>query len=143
MTTTLKASKAKTNCNTFRIPANKLDLLHLESATKQVSLNTLVNRILNEYLQWHSLASSAKLYYLPKSFLIAKNDLVDISLFLKGKFNLTSISEITETWLRIAQMSYRSEISGDSCRIVIQHDMGLKYSYLIKEISRYLLGSSL
>ena len=70
---------------------------------------------------------------------VAKNDLVDISLFLRGGFNLASISEIAETWLKIAQMPYRIEVNGDGCKIIIEHDMGRKYSYLIKEISRYLL----
>ena len=54
-------------------------------------------------------------------------------------FNIASISEIAETWLRIAQMSHRIEVAGDSYKIIIEHDMGRKYSYLIKEISRYLL----
>jgi hypothetical protein len=36
-------------------------------------------------------------------------------------------------------MSYRNDIKGNTSKIVIQHDMGFKYSYLIKEISRYLL----
>jgi hypothetical protein len=58
------------------------------------------------------MAAHAKLYYLPKSFLVrllneltndelnelardvAKNDLVDISLYLRGGFNLASISQI-------------------------------------------------
>jgi hypothetical protein len=69
----------------------------------------------------------------------AKNDLVDISLFLRGGFTISSVSNITETWLRISQMPYRCETNGDSCKIIIEHDMGLKYSYLIQEISRYLL----
>jgi hypothetical protein len=64
---------------------------------------------------------------------------VDISLFLRGGFNIASISEIAETWLRMAQMSHRIEVDGDSYKIIIEHDMGQKYSYLIKEISRYLL----
>lgn len=54
-------------------------------------------------------------------------------------FISTSISEIAETWLRIAQMSHRVEVAGDIYKIIIEHDMGRKYSYLIKEISRYLL----
>jgi hypothetical protein len=105
----------------------------------------------------HGLASQAKLYYMPKLFLMrlvneyteeelselarqtAKNDLVDISLFLKGGFNLASISDITETWLRISRMPYRCETNDDSSKIIIQHEMGIKYSYLIKEICRYLL----
>jgi hypothetical protein len=36
-------------------------------------------------------------------------------------------------------MSYRCKVNEDSNKIIIEHDMGLKYSYLIKEISRYLL----
>ena len=70
---------------------------------------------------------------------VAKNELVDISLFLRGGFNIASISEIAETWLRMAQMSHRIVVAGDSYKIIIEHDMGRKYSYLIKEISRYLL----
>jgi hypothetical protein len=103
------------------------------------------------------MAAHAKLYYLPKSFLIkllnelteeelndlaletAKNDLVDISLFLRGGFTIASLSDITETWLRISQMPYRCEINEDSSKIIIEHDMGLEYSYLIREICRYVL----
>jgi hypothetical protein len=146
-----------TTCATFRLPKEKLEQLRKVSQTKNVTPNTLINQIINAYLDWHSRAAHAKLYYLPKSFLVrllnelteqelnelardvAKNDLVDISLFLRGGFNLASISEIAETWLKIAQMPYRIELNGDQCKIIIEHDMGVKYSHLIKEISRYLL----
>jgi hypothetical protein len=117
----------------------------------------LVNQIIKEHLDFHGLASQAKLYYLPKPFLMrlineyteeelrelaretAKNDLVDISLFLKGGFSIASLADITETWLRISTMPYRYEINGDSSKIIVQHEMGLKYSYLIREICGYLL----
>jgi hypothetical protein len=36
-------------------------------------------------------------------------------------------------------MPYRIEINGDRYKIIIEHDMGIKYSYLIREISKYLL----
>jgi hypothetical protein len=68
----------------------------------------------------------------------AKSDLVDISLFLRGGFTVASLSNITETWLRISQMPHRIQIDGDKCTIIIEHDMGHKYSYLIKEISVYV-----
>ncbi|MFZ0555428.1 MAG: hypothetical protein WAM26_09055, partial [Nitrososphaeraceae archaeon] len=38
-----------------------------------------------------------------------------------------------------SKMPYRYETNGDSSKIIIQHEMGLKYSYLIREICRYLL----
>jgi len=142
---------------TFRLSTEKLEQLHKAADTSNISSNTLFNQILSSYLNWHSLAARAKLYYLPRSFLVrllneltndelnelardtAKNELVDICLFLRGGFNIASISEIAETWLRIAQMPHRVEVSGDVYKIIIEHDMGHKYSFLIKEISRNLL----
>jgi hypothetical protein len=150
-------SKFSTRGITFRLPSEKIDQLQRVSKDKSISSNTLLNQIIKEYLDLHSMAAHAKLYYLPKSFLIrlinelteeelneiayetAKNDPVDICLFLRGEFTLASLSNITESWLRIAHMPYRYAIDGDSSKIIIEHDMGLKYSYLIKEISRCLL----
>src|ERR687897_2311030 len=153
----VEIQKPSTTCATFRLPKEKLDQLRKVSEAKNITANTLVNQIIKAHLDWHSRAAHAKLYYLPKSFLIrllneldeeelnelardtAKNDLVDISLFLRGGFTISSLSNITETWLRLAQMPYRYEIIKDGCKIIIEHDMGIKYSQLIKEISRYLL----
>ena len=154
---TVSSSKPLSKCVTFRIPTEKLHKLTKEIEAKQVSLNTLFNQILKEYLDMHGLAPQAKLYYMPKPFLMrlineysekeltelaretAKNDLVDISLFLSGEFSIASISDIAETWLRISKMPYRYETNGHSSKIIIQHEMGPKYSYLIREICRYLL----
>jgi hypothetical protein len=69
----------------------------------------------------------------------AKNELVDMSLFLRGRFTIASMSDIAETWLKISQMPYRLEVTERSIKIIVEHDMGIKYSQLIKEISRYLL----
>ena len=154
---TASTKLSTTKCVTFRLSKEKLEQLRKAANTRNISPNTLVNQIIKSYLDWHSMAAHAKLYYLPKSFLIrllneltndelnelametAKNDLVDVCLFLRGGFNIASISEIAETWLRIAQMSHRVEVIGGIYKIIIEHDMGRKYSYLIKEISRYLL----
>lgn len=158
---TVSLSKASTNCVTFRIPVQKLAELHSESEVKQVSFNTLVNQIIKEHLEWHNLASQAKLCYMPKSFLMriierladeeldelardtAKNDIVDISLFLRGSFTLTSLSNLTETWLRISRIPHRFETYEDHDRIIIEHDMGFKYSYFIRQIARYVLEVAL
>ena len=158
---TIILPKTSTNCVTFRIPIQKLVELRTESETKQVSFNTLVNQIIKEHLEWHTLASQAKLYYMPKSFLMrvieqlgeeeldelardtAKNDIVDVSLFLRGSFTLTSLSNITETWLRISRIPHRFETHEDHDRIIIEHDMGFKYSYFIKQIARYVLEVAL
>jgi hypothetical protein len=151
------STKPSTKGVTFRLSTGKLEKLRKAANSRVISPNTLFNQILKSYLEWYSLAAPAKLYYLPKSFLVrlldeltddeldelardtAKNELVDICLYLRGGFNITSISEIAETWLKIAQMPHRVEVTRDIYKIIIEHDMGHKYSFLIKEISRNLL----
>jgi hypothetical protein len=126
----MEVTKPPTTCATYRLPTEKLEQLREAAEARSISPNTLFNQILKAHLDWHGMAAHAKLYYLPKSFLVrllneltnievdelardvAKNDLVDISLFLRGGFNIASISEIAETWLKIAQMSHRIEVDG-------------------------------
>ena len=100
--------KTSSDCATFRLPSENLSRLRKGAEAKGITPNTLVNQIIQAHLDWHSLAAHAKLYYLPKSFLIrlinelteqelnelardtAKNDLVDISLFLRGRFTIAA-----------------------------------------------------
>ena len=132
-----EVSKMPTKGMTFRLPSEKLDPLRKVSEARNISPNTLFNQIIKAYLDWHSRAAHARLYYLPKSFLIrlinelteeeirelvrdtAKNDLVDVSLFLKDGFTIVSISDIAETWLKISQMPYKFEITGKDIEIII------------------------
>jgi predicted DNA-binding protein len=59
-----------TSCATFRLPKEKLEQLRRISQAKSITPNTLVNQIIKAHLDWHSRAAHAKLYYLPKSFLV-------------------------------------------------------------------------
>ena len=94
--------KQTTEGITFRIPSTSLHQLREESKKKQVSLNTLVNQILKEHLDWHTYAPQARLYRVPRSSMsrivdklteeelselaitIAKKDFVDMGLLLRG-----------------------------------------------------------
>ena len=62
--------KPSTTCVTFRLPKERLNQLRSVSEAKNVTPNTLVNQIVKAHLDWHSRAAHARLYYLPKSFLI-------------------------------------------------------------------------
>ncbi|MDQ5868114.1 MAG: hypothetical protein M3530_00130, partial [Thermoproteota archaeon] len=86
---------------TFRLPSNTVGELREESNKKQVSLNTLVNQILKEHLDWHRYAGQARLFHFPRSAMsriidkltqeelsevaapIAKKDFVDLALLLR------------------------------------------------------------
>jgi hypothetical protein len=124
---------------TIILPAENIDQLQYESDIKQVSLNTRISQIIKDHLDWHSAAHDAKIYHLTERELseIAQsmvNDLRDMSLLLRGEYNFSSFLDIINMWLRITQTSNRFEQSEYEHKIVIRHDMGYKYSYLIKEI---------
>lgn len=160
MKTATKRRKSATEGVTFRLPSDNLEQLCKEAETRQISVNTLVNQIVNEHLDWHLYAAQAKLYYVPKPFISralekfteqqlselaeasAKKDFVDIGLLLRGEFTMSSFLSILENWSRISDIPYRTEEIENTQKIIIEHNMGPKYSYLFKEIYRLLLENS-
>jgi hypothetical protein len=160
MKTTLKRRKSATEGVTFRLPSENLEQLNKEAETRQISMNTLVNQIINEHLDWHLYAAQAKLYYVPKPFISrvlerfteqqlvdlaeasANKDFVDIGLLLRGEFTISSFLSILENWSRISDIPYRTEENEATQKIIIEHNMGPKYSYLFKEIYRRLLENA-
>jgi hypothetical protein len=142
---------------TFRIPSSSINRLREESKKKQVSLNTLVNQVLKDHLDWHTYAAQARMFHVPRSTFsrlidnlteeelskhavtIVKKDLVDIELFLRGEFTLLSFLNILENWSRVSSIPYKHEMNNGVHSFIIQHDMGKKFSFLIKELYRYIL----
>lgn len=122
-----------------------------------MSLNTLVNQIFKEHTEWHMYAAQAKLHQVPKNTLsrlidklteselsdvaidMAKKDFVEVGLLLRGEFTISSFIDIVENWSKISAFPYKYEIKENVHTFIIQHDMGKKYSLLIKEIYSYLL----
>jgi hypothetical protein len=135
----------------------KTNQLRTESQARCTNPSTIVNQIIKEHFASDALATQAKLYYMPKRLLrrivnqlteqelselardTAMKDVLDITLMLRSRSTIVSILNIAKTWLKVSRLPHRCEITGSSCKIIIEHDMGFKYSYLIKEISRYIL----
>ena len=149
--------KQTTEGITFRIPSSSINQLREESKKEQISLNTLVNQILKDHLEWHRYAAQARMFHIPRStysrlidnvteeelskfaVAIAKKELLDVVLLLRGESTLTSFLENLENWLRISSIPYKHETNDDLHNIIIQHDMGRNFSFLIKELYRYIL----
>ena len=122
-----------------------------------MSLNTLVNQILKDYLDWRRYAAQARMFHVPRATFsrlvdnlteeelsglavtIAKKDFVDIGLLLRGEFTLPSFLNILENWSRMSSIPYKHETNNDVHNFIIQHDMGRNFSFLIKELYRYIL----
>lgn len=59
--------KQATEGITFRIPSSSISQLREESKMKQASLNTLVNQILKDHLDWRRYAAQARFFPIPRS----------------------------------------------------------------------------
>lgn len=145
--------KQTTEGITFRIPSSSINQLREESKKKLVSLNTLVNQILKDHLDWHTYSAQARFYPIPRSTMsrivdkltveeiselaidVAKNT-VDLGLLLRGEHTLTSFLTILEKWSRISCFAYKHEANNEVHSFLIQHDMGRIYSLFVKEIFR-------
>ena len=141
---------------TITMPTENIDKLQYEAAFKDVSFNTKINQIIKNHLDWYSNAPLTRMSYIPKS-IIAKaidqlteqqlsefaqstvNDLQEMSLLLRGEFSFSSFLDIVNTWLRITQTPSRFDETGHEYRIVIRHDTGYKYSFLLKEVFRLVM----
>ena len=92
-----------------------------------MNLNTLVNQILKDHLDWHTYAAQARMFHVPRSTFsrlvdnlteeelskfavtIAKKDFVDIGLLLRGESTLPLFLNILENWSRMSSTPYKHE----------------------------------
>jgi hypothetical protein len=147
---TVMPPNSMTNDPTHEEIIDKIGQLHTGSESRDTDINNFVNLSTKEYFD------SYRLYRLPKNHLrrivtqltkqelselardISKNDILKICLMLNDKSTSTLPLRVAKIWLNLSAIHHRYEIASNNCRITIEHEMGFKYSYLLKEISRYI-----
>jgi hypothetical protein len=72
------------------------------------------------------------------AIIIAKR-VIDIGLLLRGEFTLQSFLNILENWSRISSFAYEDVVANKVHNFIIQHYMGSKYLFFVKEIFQYIL----
>lgn len=152
----VEQGKSKTYPITFRLSEKLVDELRKVSADSKVSLNTLVGQIFNEYLDWH--VNAAKAGFIPvrrklvsemieklsdedimhMAEYMAKKEIKDVILLLRNEYNITSVLDVLETWLKVSGYTYIYKDSNGTRSYVIQHDMGKKWSFYIASLFKFL-----
>ncbi|HZD36531.1 MAG TPA: hypothetical protein VE130_15105 [Nitrososphaeraceae archaeon] len=145
---------------TLRFRSEILDKLRHEAHQKRINVNTLSSQILADHVDYGSYASASGMVSFPKSLLtrmmdrleedeveklsehIAKNEFKDLTLLLIGEYNLHSFLKTLESWLRISnfQYSFNTADDGDKHRLVIQHDMGKRWSLYFEKLFSYVFN---
>lgn len=144
--------KDKSNKNsdniTFRISSKLIEILHSKAAEDGISLNTLVNQVIEKYLEWNAQQLTRTFGVMEKSILKEFIDLVDskhleeitikltdpedIMPLTKGKDDVESLLQAIAVLAKRSGYATRVFQEGERRRIIIQHEMGAKWSKMYK-----------
>jgi len=152
-----KPTKSKNESITFRISSEAVTRLRNEANDEDISINTLVNQILRNHNEWHSVSSKAGFISIRRGFVKALIDKLsddevkmlameiattsnrDLLLILKNSVSIESAIDFVDSWLRTSGFAYRRDSNGrGSYSFVIQHDMGRKWSLYQGELYKHL-----
>ena len=142
----------------FRIDPETLHKLNSESEKAEVSLNSLVNQILKQHVEWHSKAADAGIGTIFKPMLrhlmtqlnedeiknlakkIAKQEGKDFMMLLSHEYNIHAALKLIEVWLKVIKYPYSYEVTGDEHKFFIHHDLGKKYSIYLASLYESVLN---
>lgn len=144
-------TKKATKTASFRIEESLLDALLEDSNSRQISLNTLVNQILREYIEWYANAPKVGYMIVRKSLMSAmlekfNEDQIrglakltakqsrEINLLFTSEYTIESALKVIEYKLRLSGYVYRKDVSDDQYLYTIEHGMGPKWSLYLAEL---------
>lgn len=137
---------------TFRLDEQVIKKLRLESGSRQISTNTLVNQALRRFLEWGMFEPTAGFVMINKPVFsevfdkltqkeivdiasrVGKNEVRDIALFMKGNTDLLSFL----SWFEIRMINSSVQVSHSNNdgfhTYVMKHDIGRNWSTYHKTI---------
>jgi hypothetical protein len=140
----------------FRIAKVLLNQLRQEAKEDQITLNTLVNKIIDSYVNFTSNAPKAGMIPIHRLCLITllegyneeevkeiarrfvKAISVQTPLLLRGKYDFEAVLESHRSWIKAAGFQYRysKEPEKNSHTFIVEHDMGRKFSLFAIEYAK-------
>ena len=143
----------KTEVGSFRLNKDVLSKLKKEAGSENLSLNSLVNKVLEAHVNWHS--SAAKLGIVPINSEVikelfknmtdnevkklAKNMVPNISedlLLLRHEDSLDAFLDLAQDYFGVCGFPFSVQEKNSHYKITVRHTLGKKYSQYIEEIVR-------
>ena len=142
----------------FRIDPDILRKLNTEARKSEKSLNSVLNQICRQHIEWHSKAADAGVGTIFKSMLkhlmaqldevsiknlakkIAKEEGQNFIMLLTNGYNVDSALKLIEIWLKVIKYPYSYEKNGSEHRFHINHDMGKNYSIYLSSLYENVLN---
>jgi len=142
----------KTSTLTFRLDDEIIEKLRVQSKNRQISTNTLVNQALRRFLEWDiyqpviGFVSINKLVFVEifkkltqKEIIemaanVAKNEIRDMALFMKGKMTVESFMSWYEMRMTNSSVQVSHVIENNTQKYIMRHDLGKNWSLYHKTI---------
>jgi predicted DNA binding CopG/RHH family protein len=149
-----KAKRRTTESITLRVESSVLNRIRYESEQKLVSVNTLMNQILKQYVKWHSHTPNAGMFYISRNLMssllrkFSDEEIIKLSeqeirdSFKKSffvfyeEYNLENVLELLDYYARASGLNYTHRIENNNHTIIIHPDMGEKASLLLSSLIR-------
>jgi hypothetical protein len=143
---------------TFRIDESILNVLKEESERKDISLNTLVNHVLKQYVDWDMYAAKAGMIPIAKPVVSALFDKMtpqeiielaskvgqsaihDIALFMKSRMDLPSFLSWFEMRMKNSSIELSHKAENSIHTYVIKHDLGYNWSLYHKTLLQLMFN---
>ena len=146
---------------TLRLHENVVTILRAESGTRHISLNAMVNQILQNFVEWNIYEPKVGMMSLFRSVIaeifkklteqqiievaatVGKEAYADATLFMKRKIDLDSFLSWLETRMKNSsiEISHNSEESTHT--YVLKHDLGKNFSLFQKTLLESIFGEVL
>jgi len=141
-----------TTTMTFRLDENVITTLRAEAGRRHISLNTMINQILQRYVEWDMYESKVGMISILRPVAaelfkkmskqeiielatgIGKNATNDAALFMKSKMDLASFLSWLDVRMRNSSIEISHKVEGSSHTYILKHDLGENFSLFQKTV---------
>ncbi|MFB5611013.1 MAG: hypothetical protein ACE5RT_04330 [Nitrosopumilaceae archaeon] len=139
----------KTDIISIRMDSNLSSKLHEKSDEQKVSLNTLINNMLEKQVHWYDLTNEVGWVNIFRSTFkelmdsiskekaikigqtVGKEDLQNSINFFYGKVDLNTILDLLKRKFQTMKVQFRQISKNGTEKIIIQHDLGKNWPHLV------------
>jgi hypothetical protein len=149
----------KTATVTFRLGGELMRTLRVESEDKKISLNTLVNQILDSYVEWERFEERVGMISLAKPVVVkifckmseeevtdlatvGKEAIKDIATFMDNEIDFDLFLDWLEVRMKKSSAEIIHTVKGNLRTYVIKHDLGRNWSLYNKMILESIFRES-
>lgn len=146
---------------TFRLDEIVINMLRAESDRRHISLNSMINQILQRYAEWDMYESKVGLMSFLKPVAaelfkkrskqeiieiatnVGKNATNDAALFMKNKMDLNSFLSWLDVRMKNSSVEVNHSIEDGTHTYILKHDLGENYSLFQKTVLELIFNEVL